>query len=84
VVAELSRALVDPASRIMVDAVRRFDGNLVQSKGIWCNRKGDPRRAGATPRLYLLNLYFKGEKFAGIRILLYWLTIMAWAFGRNA
>ena len=29
-------------------------------------------------------LYFKGEKLAGTRILLYWLTIIAWALGRNA
>ena len=28
--------------------------------------------------------YFKGEKLAGVRILLYWLTIIAWALGRNA
>ena len=28
--------------------------------------------------------YFRGEKFAGTRILLYWLTIMACALGRNA
>jgi hypothetical protein len=28
--------------------------------------------------------YFRGEKFAGTRILLYWLTIIASALGRNA
>jgi hypothetical protein len=28
--------------------------------------------------------YFRGEKFAGTRILLYWLTIIACALGRNA
>jgi hypothetical protein len=28
--------------------------------------------------------YFKGEKLAGVRILLYWLTTMAWALGRKA
>ena len=28
--------------------------------------------------------YFSGEKFAGTRILLYWLTIIACALGRNA
>jgi hypothetical protein len=28
--------------------------------------------------------YFRGEKLAGTRILLYWLTIIAWALGRNA
>jgi hypothetical protein len=29
-------------------------------------------------------LYFSGENLAGMRILLYWLTIIACAFGRNA
>ena len=62
----------------MVVVVRRFDGKFGAIERVTHGR------AGATPRRYLLNLYFKGEKFAGTRILLYWLTIMACAFGRNA
>jgi hypothetical protein len=41
------------------------------------------RRSGDGPDLPS-GAHFKGEKLAGVRILLYWLTTIAWAFGRNA
>jgi hypothetical protein len=44
---------------------------------------GMPGRPRA-PVLREADAYFRGEKFAGTRILLYWLTIIACALGRNA
>jgi hypothetical protein len=38
----------------------------------------------AAPVPHATDAYFRGEKLAGTRILLYWLTIIAWALGRNA
>ena len=38
----------------------------------------------AAPVPHEADAYFRGEKFAGTRILLYWLTIIACALGRNA
>ena len=44
---------------------------------------GMPGRLQA-PVPHEADAYFSGEKFAGTRILLYWLTIIACALGRNA
>jgi len=45
--------------------------------------RGMPGRLHA-PVPHEADAYFRGEKFAGTRILLYWLTIIACALGRNA
>ncbi len=48
----------------------------------FCDRRAGT--AGKLPARYEIDAYFRGEKLAGTRILLYWLTIIACAFGRNA
>ena len=59
----------------------KFDGTLERTSEFI--NLGMPGRLRAPVPLEA-DAYFRGEKFAGTRILLYWLTIMACALGRNA
>jgi class 3 adenylate cyclase len=34
-----ARAIIDPALKLMIDAVRRYDGYVVQSTGDGCSRR---------------------------------------------
>jgi class 3 adenylate cyclase len=40
---EEARAMVDPALTLMIDAVRRYDGYVVQSTGTASSRSSAPR-----------------------------------------
>ena len=49
---EEARAIVDPALKLMIDAVRRYDGYVVQNriKLRWWNQIGMARQTGVSAR----------------------------------